>query len=277
MKILLLGAGGLLASEVEVTARSRALEVTALSHVELDITNRADVVEALGDHRPSVVVNCAAWTQVDAAEAHEDEASRINAYGAGVVASAAAQVDAAILYLSTDYVFDGAAGRPYNEGDKPNPLSAYGRSKLAGELATQRANARHYIVRTAWIYGSAGPCFPATVLDRVREGQKLRIVADQIGSPTLAAHLAGALLSLLATSRYGVHHIAGSTACSWYEFALEVVGQAGLDRAAVQPCSTAEYPRPAVRPAYSPLVAQRRDAVPLMQLGPAVAEFLKSQ
>jgi dTDP-4-dehydrorhamnose reductase len=223
----------------------------SLTRAQLDVTDRDAVRAAItGD---DVVINCAAWTDVDGAEEHEPEALRINCDGARNVAEAAGRV----IYVSTDYVFDGTKREPYLESDPVNPQTAYGRTKLAGERATAEANPRHHIVRTSWLFGPGGPNFVETILRLARERDSLRVVDDQVGKPTYTGHLAPELLELATSEKYGIHHRAGAGECSWFEFALEIVERAGLD-CSVEPCTTAEFPRPAPRPAYSVLGGEQR-------------------
>jgi dTDP-4-dehydrorhamnose reductase len=218
----------------------------SLTRAQLDITDRKAVSEAISPE--DIVINCAAWTDVDGAEEHEEEALRINGDGARNLAEAAGR----ILYVSTDYVFDGTKREPYLVTDPVNPMTAYGRTKLAGERATAEANPRHQIVRTSWVFGPGGSNFVETILRLAREREVLRVVDDQVGKPTYAGHLAPALLELAGTEDYGIHHRAGGGQCSWFEFAREIVERAGID-CEVQPCATEEFPRPAPRPAYSVL------------------------
>jgi dTDP-4-dehydrorhamnose reductase len=223
----------------------------SLTRAQLDVTDRDAVRAAItGD---DVVINCAAWTDVDGAEEHEQEALRINCAGARNLAEAAGRV----IYVSTDYVFDGTKREPYLESDPVNPQTAYGRTKLAGERATAEANPRHHIVRTSWLFGPGGPNFVETILRLTRERDSLRVVDDQVGKPTYTGHLAPELLELATSEKYGIHHRAGAGECSWFEFALEIVERAGLD-CSVEPCTTAEFPRPAPRPAYSVLGGEQR-------------------
>jgi len=243
------GAGGMLGQDVEADV--------SLTRSQLDVTDR-DAVRAVitGD---DIVINCAAWTDVDGAEDHEDEALRINRDGARNMAEAAG----AVLYVSTDYVFDGTKREPYVESDPVNPQSAYGRTKLAGERVTAEAKPRHYIVRTSWLFGPGGKNFVETMLGL---GPEVRVVDDQVGSPTFTGHLADALARLARTEDYGVHHLTASGSCSWFEFAREIFARAGSDTRAV-PCTTADFPRPAPRPAYSVLGSERGHRLPSWQEG----------
>jgi dTDP-4-dehydrorhamnose reductase len=224
----------------------------ALARAELDVADRAAVRDAIapGD----LVFNCAAWTDVDGAEEHEEEATRVNGDGARNVAEAAGTV----VYVSSDYVFDGRKREPYVESDPTRPLSAYGRSKLAGERSTAEANPRHFVVRSSWLFGPGGRNFVETMLGL---GPRVRVVDDQVGCPTFTGHLAEALVRLAATEDYGVHHMAASGSCSWYEFAREIFARAGVDTR-VKRCTTADFPRPAPRPAYSVIASERGHRLP---------------
>ena len=230
----------------------RATGAEGLTRAELDVTDAEAVGEAIGPG--DLVINCAAWTDVDGAEEHPQEAMRVNAEGAGNVARAAGTV----AYLSTDYVFDGRQREPYVESDPVGPLSSYGRSKLEGERATAGANPRHFIVRSAWLFGPDGRNFVETML---RLGPEVRVVDDQVGSPTFTVHLAEALAALVKGEDFGVHHLAASGACSWFEFAREIFALAGR-QVHLTPCKTEELRRPALRPAWSVLGSERGHRLP---------------
>jgi dTDP-4-dehydrorhamnose reductase len=220
-----------------------------LTRADLDVTDAAAVREALAG---ATVINCAAYADVDGAESHSAAAHAVNEEGARNVAEAAGRV----LYVSTDYVFDGSKRAPYVESDATAPIQEYGRSKLAGERATAEANPDHLIVRSSWLFGAAGRNFVETILDLASERDELRVVEDQVGCPTFTGHLADALLALAAGGERGLMHVAGGGSCSWFEFAREIVERAGVD-SQVQPCSSDEFPRPAHRPAYSVLASER--------------------
>lgn len=248
---------------VEAGAASGA-ECLSRGHAELDITDLPAVRQAVAATRPDVIINCAAWTDVDGAEADEAGATTVNGQGAGNVAHAAQEAGAWTIHVSSDYVFDGTGSRPYVESDQPRPLSAYGRSKLAGERAVaQAAPSDHTIVRSSWLFGAHGRCFPATILRLAAERDELAVVDDQVGSPTFTGHLARALLELCTTLPRGILHVTGQGACSWYELAREIVAQAGLD-CDVKPSTTADQRRPAPRPAYSVLGTERAADVPAL-------------
>jgi len=219
---------------------------------EFDITDPATTRTFVREKSPSVIINCAAYTAVDRAESERELAFRVNDEGARNIAGAAAEVNAALLHISTDYVFDGSKTGPYVEEDPPNPLGAYGASKLAGEEAVRETLDQHWIVRTAWLYGIHGKSFPRTILILAREGRPLRVVADQVGSPTYTVHLAWVLAKIIEHPAYGIYHAVNSGSCSWYDLACAVLRAAGIHRE-IQPVSTPEFPRPAPRPANSVL------------------------
>ena len=248
----------MLGQDASAAAIAAGHEVRACDHGELDVTNAGAVRTLLDGVKPDAVVNCAAWTDVDGAEAAEQRALGVNGPGAGTVARAADAVGAWTLHVSTDYVFDGTKTTPYVESDTVGPLSAYGRSKLAGEReVAAAAPARHTIVRSSWLFGTGGGCFPATIAKLADEREELTVVEDQIGCPTFTGHLATVLVELLAAGPVpGILHVAGGGQCSWYEFALEIVSRAGAS-CAVRPGRTAELGRPAPRPAYSVLRSER--------------------
>ena len=267
------GAGGMLGTDVVPALRKRGHEPVGLSHRELDITDDAGVDAALIEHRPDTVINCAAWTNVDGAEAHEDEASTVNDEAAALLAAAARAAGAKYVFMSTDYVFDGAKGAPYVESDPVNPLSAYGRSKLGGETSVPVANPSSFVVRSSWLFGRNGKNFVETMLGLADAEPEVLVVADQVGCPTYTPHLAGALAELVEREDYGVHHIAGRGECSWFEFAQEIFDQAGLETR-VMAATTEMLARPARRPAFSALVSERPDAIRLPPWRKGLAEYL---
>ena len=258
MRILVTGAGGMLGRDVVRAAERAGHAAIGLSRPELDVTDAAAVAERVTDERPQAVVNCAAYTDVDGAEDAPEAALRVNAEGAGLVAAAAAAAEASVLYPSSDYVFDGRKGAPYLESDEPAPLSAYGRSKLAGERATAQASPRHLVVRSSWLFGTGGRNFVETMLSLGRERGELRVVTDQVGCPTYTPHLAEAVVRLAEHGAHGTCHVAGGGACSWFEFAVEILSRAGV-AALVEPCTSEELHRPARRPPYSALGTERPD------------------
>lgn len=255
MRVLITGAGGMLGTDATALLRDRGHDVLALDRSGLDVTDPEAVDAAV--HDVEVVLNCAAWTSVDDAEGQEAAAFSLNAVAPQLLARASARSGAAIVHVSTDYVFDGAQDQPYDEDAPLDPRSAYGRTKAAGEWAVRAANPRHWVVRTAWLYGAAGQCFPKTIARLAAERDELSVVADQVGQPTWTADVAGLVETLIATQApYGTYHATSSGAASWYELAAAVVASAGAGTRVV-PTTSDRFPRPAPRPAWSVLAHGR--------------------
>jgi dTDP-4-dehydrorhamnose reductase len=273
MRLLVTGAAGMLGRDVVAAAGEAGHEAVALARADLDITDAAAVRAAVLAARPDAVINCAAWTDVDGAEEHEEEATRINGAAAGSVASAAASVGASVVQVSSDYVFDGSKGAPYVETDQTAPLSVYGRSKLAGEEAIRAANKRHFVVRSAWLFGTGGGNFVETMLRLAADHGEVLVVRDQVGSPTYTWHLAYGIVRLIEGVEYGIHHMAAAGACSWYEFAREIFDQAKVE-CKVMSATTDMLGRPAPRPAYSALTSQREHAIELPSWQDGLAAYL---
>jgi len=262
MKLLITGAAGMLGRDVMLAAVNAGHDVVGFGHAELDVTNSAAVERRLDRERPDVIINCAAWTAVDDAEASEEAAFAVNGTGAGNVAAAAAAIGASVVYVSSDYVFDGAKGEPYVESDQVAPLSAYGRTKLAGEEATMAANKRHFIVRSAWLFGIGGGNFVETMLRLAASQSEVLVVRDQVGSPTYTWHLAHGIVRLIEGLEFGIHHMAAAGYCSWYDFAREIFEQAKIE-CRVLSTTTEMFGAPAPRPPFSALVSQREHAIRL--------------
>lgn len=250
MSILLTGSGGQLG---RAFLESKTVEeLLPLTSAELDVSNLESVRQVIGSYRPRIVINCAAYTKVDQAEVEPEPAWRVNAVGPRNLAIATAEHGIPLVHVSTDYVFDGRAERPYHEYDPTGPLSVYGRTKLGGEHGVVAHNPRHYIVRTAWLYHhDPGPSgnFPLTMLRLAVHGQ-VRVVSDQYGSPTYAPHLVDAILDLIKTEAFGTYHLAGRGGTSWYELTRRLYGHMDLS-VTVTPVATTEFIRPAPRPRYS--------------------------
>lgn len=262
MKILVTGAGGMLGHDFVLAAEGSGHEVRACPRTGLDVTDAEAVRDRISVYRPDAVVNLAAWTDVDAAEDQPERAEAVNAAGAGNVASAAAEVGAKVLYVSTDYVFDGSKREPYLESDPPGPLSNYGRSKLAGEEATLFSNRRAMVARTAWTFGIGGSNFVETMLRNGEAEGRVLVVHDQVGSPTWTWHLAFGLLRLLDSDAYGIHHMAASGYCSRYDFAREIFDRAGMEVVTLSTDSST-MGRKAPRPAFSALASEYGMAIEL--------------
>ena len=252
---LVTGADGMLGRDLTDLLTAGGDQVIGLNRADLDVTDAAAVTAALTCHRPDVVVNCAAWTAVDDAQAREEEALAVNGHAVGYLASACAHGRAALVQVSTDYVFDGLADEPYAEDHPAAPRSAYGRTKLAGERAARAALPHDaYVVRTAWLYGAHGSSFVATMLARARAGSPVSVVGDQRGQPTWTADVAAQIHAMIATAApAGTYHATSSGETTWLGLAREVYALAGADLALVTPTTSAAYQRPAPRPAYSVL------------------------
>jgi dTDP-4-dehydrorhamnose reductase len=265
MRVLLTGARGQLGRELEAVFSPAGDEVASADQATFDLADRDAVLQAVGAVAPDAIVHAGAWTDVDGCEREPDRAYAVNALGTRNVAEAARACGARVCYVSTDYVFDGRADRPYHEWDATNPLSVYGRSKLAGESVLGPADT---VVRTSWVCGRHGRNFVRTILSRAVEGEALTVVDDQHGCPTFADDLAGMIRRLVVARRPGTFHVTNQGATTWYRFARDVVAAAGLDPGLVQPTTTAEMqpPRPAPRPAFSVLdnAALRLSGVPLL-------------
>ncbi|GAA4092955.1 dTDP-4-dehydrorhamnose reductase [Actinomadura miaoliensis] len=253
MSWLVIGAGGMFGTDLVHRLRAHGHEVAALTRADLDVCSPDAVRRALRGHRPATVVNCAAWTAVDDAETHEDAALAVNGTAVGAVAAACADVDATLVQISTDYVFDGRGDRPYPEDAVPAPVSAYGRTKLVGERAVLDTG-RGYVVRTAWLYGAHGSSFVRTMTRLAAERDTVQVVDDQHGQPTWTGDLAEQIIALASSDAPpGVYHGTNAGQTTWYGLAREVFTLLGLDPDRVQPTTTDRFPRPAPRPAYSVL------------------------
>ena len=277
--LLITGVHGQLGRALEKQARQRGLTVAGHDVDTLDIRDPDAVAKLVGALEPTTLINCAAFTAVDACETDEAAATAINGSAVGHLAAACNAAGARLVHLSTDYVFSGDGDRPYTESDPVAPASAYGRSKLEGERLARTAD-RHLIVRTAWLYGRGGANFVEAIRRQIYGGaSSLRVVADQVGSPTFCDDLAEALLELVDADAGGVVHAANSGSTSWHGFAVEIVRRLGAE-VAVHAVTTADYPRPAKRPAYSVLDTSRLAAVighPLPPWQDALARYLEAR
>ena len=261
MRLLVTGADGMLGWEIQRAARrvTAGVDWRVAGHTResLDVTDPEAVRHALGLISPAVVINCAAYTDVDGCESNEIEALRVNGEAPGRLAQICREAGVALVHFSTDYVFDGTSARPYTEDDPVHPLSAYGRSKLAGEEAIRASGASHLILRTQWLYGSHGKNFVDTILLRAAAGEKLRVVDDQRGAPTYARELAAAALTAIARKLRGTYHAVNGGADTWYDVARAALSLADMDPETVTPVSTEEVRRPARRPVWGVLDTTR--------------------
>jgi dTDP-4-dehydrorhamnose reductase len=277
MKVLVTGANGQLGHDL-MHIIGLAHNVIGPSSIELNVKNLDQCREWMQKFQPDVVIHAAAYTAVDQAESDEDEAYAINAYGSRNIAMAAAEVGAKLCFISTDYVFDGSANVPYKEYDNTNPCSVYGKSKRAGEQLVQSLSTRYFIVRTSWVYGQHGNNFVKTMLKLGREKSLLRVVNDQIGSPTYTVDLCHFLLQIISSEKYGIYHASNSGSCSWYDFAKAIFADSGYTTQ-VEPCTTEEFPRQAQRPKHSVmdhLSIRSNQFADLRPWREALCEFLES-
>ncbi len=264
MNILITGCNGQLGNELAKNLRDgytelgpipeelRGAQVVCVDVQEMDITDYNAIVDLVEELDLDLIINCAAYTNVNGCETDSDTAFRVNALGARNLAMAAERFGAKLIHVSTDYVFAGDGSVPYTEWDICNPQSVYGKTKYLGEEYVRDFCSRYFIVRTSWLYGYVGNNFVKTMLKLAREKGGAKVVNDQRGNPTNAADLAHHLLKLAVTEQYGIYHCTGTGECSWYDFASKIVEYAGIP-ATITPCTTEEYPTPAKRPAYSSL------------------------
>lgn len=281
MKVAVTGAGGLLGRAVKTHCTSQGDEVHAFDHHVLDITDASAVNSQLGDLKPDVVFNCAAWTDVDGCESDPNRAERANALGPQQLASTCREIDALLITVSTDYVFDGTKDGFYTQRDHPNPISVYGRSKLEGERRAQAAYARTIVVRSGYIFGVGGNNFLSTFLDRAHRGEPLKAISDMTGTPTYAPDLAARLRELALLDLPGIYQVVNSgEGVSFETFARTALADDGMDPAIVQSTTLAELNRPAPRPRNSRLRCLLSEAIgltPLRGWQAALEDFVTSQ
>ena len=255
MKALVTGAGGMLACSLIPVLERAGHEVLALGRSDADVTRLEELLRHARSFRPDWIFHLAAYTKVDDCESRHDHAYLVNGVGARNAALAASSCGAAILAVSTDYVFDGTSAVPYREYHTAAPRSVYGASKWAGEQAVRELEPRHIVVRSSWLFGHGGANFVDTILRKASSGERLRVVDDQRGSPTWTHDLAGALVRLAAVGQFGTYHVTNSGDCTWFELAAYALAAAGV-KVPLEPTDTAAYGRPATRPAYSVLSNQ---------------------
>lgn len=260
MNIAVIGCNGQLGRDLVEEASARGHIVTGLDLPAIDLSDPDSIENALDRNRPDMVINTAAYTAVDACETHSREAFLVNETGVANLARCAASHDVPLVHISTDYVFDGTAATPYREDAPPAPASVYGRSKRAGEDALIAIWEKHWIVRIAWLYGKHGTNFVKSILRAAlhagADGTPLRVVNDQYGSPTWTMSVCNQILCLAQHGAYGLYHATAQGYCTWYDFAREIIDCAGIS-VQLLPCTTAQFPRPAPRPAWSVLENRR--------------------
>ena len=267
-RVAIIGAKGLLGSDCVELLRD-AFSLVPVTRSQLDVTDRDQVLRVLGEIRPDIILNCSGFTHVDACEEDQETARLVNAVGPRWLAEAALRLDAYLIHLSTDYVFDGrkALPEPYHEEDAAAPLNVYGRTKLEGEEAVRATTPNHLIVRTGWLYGINGRSFPKAVLQQALRGRNLTVVADQFGSPTWSRTLAQQIRVLMEARTMGTVHATAQGHCTWYDFGRAIVETMAIG-VQLLPCTTKDYPRPAIRPANSILDNQRLRAMGLDRMAP---------
>jgi len=252
MKVVILGAGGQLGKEFQNFLKDKE-EVYAFSHFELDILDFEKLLKKFQEIKPDCILNCSAYTKVDKAEEEKGECLKVNVIGAKNVSYASYKVKAKVVYFSTDYIFDGEKDAPYTEFDKPNPLSTYGMTKLLGEEYTKEFNPDHLILRISWLYGIHGKNFVKTIIEKGIKEKKLRIVDDQIGSPTYTLDVVKQTWELIKKDKVGIYHSSNQGETSWFKFAKKIIEILGLKDIEITPIKTGEYPSLAKRPKYSAL------------------------
>jgi dTDP-4-dehydrorhamnose reductase len=280
-RILVIGSKGMLGRDLVEVLRSslRSDKVFGWDIDEIDITEENKTVSKIESLQPEIVINVAAYTDVDGCEVHEEKAFAINAEGMRHVALGAGRCGGKVVYLSTDYIFDGKKGKPYFEDDPPHPLNVYGRSKLKGEQYVQELVKDALVVRTQWLYGKHGNNFVASILRQAREKEVLSVVDDQVGSPTYTVDLSKAISLLVQREARGVFHVANSNFCTWYDYAQRILALSGVRGVKVLPISSKELSRPAPRPSYSVLDTQKLKREAGMTLRPwfeALKDYLSA-
>ena len=256
MYSVVIGSQGMLGKELVAVLKARSVESVYADinpgdgEIKLDITDRSAVTALIEKYKPEVIFNCSAYTNVDLAEEQEDLAAKINGSGVENIALAAKTADALLVHISTDYVFAGDNNQPYQPADATDPQGAYGRTKLLGEELIKKTGGKWQIIRTAWLFGPKGKNFVETILGFARKRDSLKVVNDQNGCPTWAPDLALCMADLAKTNQTGIFHFCNGPACTWYDLAQETIAQAGVN-CTVEPCTSAEFPRPAPRPTWS--------------------------
>lgn len=248
MKVLVTGIGGQLGHDVVRELEKRGQEVVGVGRAEMDITDEGKVREVIRTCAPDAVIHCSAYTAVDRAEEEDDLCHQVNVEGTKYIAEACAELDCKMIYISTDFVFSGEGERPWETDDEAGPINVYGKTKYEGELEVKSRLNKWFIVRISWVFGYNGNNFVKTMLRLGKENGAVKVVADQIGSPTYTRDAAVLLADLVQTEKYGVYHASNEGFCSWYEFAKEIFQAAGMDEVSVTPITSDEFPAKAKRP-----------------------------
>ena len=279
--VMVTGAAGMLGTDMCMVLRMHGIEAIEAGIVNcsvvMDITNAESIQSAIETYKPDLLINCAAYTAVDLAESEREIALLVNCTGAGLLAEACEKSGIPICTISTDYVFDGDNSGGYIETDEPNPIGAYAVSKYSGEVAVKLATTRHWIVRTSWLYGINGKCFPNTILQAAKSSRTLRVVSDQFGCPTYTVDLAEAILRIVQCAPYGLYHAAGTGSTNWYEFAKRTLELANIEYP-IERITTMDWPTPARRPANSTLIsdAMQTSGLPILRLwNVALADYVQ--
>lgn len=259
MKVLVTGYKGQLGYDVVNELEKRGHEAIGVDIEEMDITDAASVEKVITETAPEAVIHCAAYTAVDAAEENEELCRRVNAEGTEHIAKVCGRLGLKMMYISTDYVFDGQGERPWEPDDPRDPMNVYGQTKYEGELAVEKYVEKFFLVRIAWVFGVNGKNFIKTMLRLGEERGAVGVVSDQIGSPTYTYDLARLLVDMIETEQYGRYHATNEGVCSWYEFAVEIFRQAGMDQVKVTPLTTAEFGAKAIRPMNSRMSKDKLD------------------
>jgi dTDP-4-dehydrorhamnose reductase len=255
MKVLVTGADGQLGYDVVKKLKEEKIEHLGVDKKDFDLTNEQETKDFILDYAPDVIVHCAAYTDVDQAELEKKLAYQVNVEGTKFIAEAARELDAKLLYISTDYVFDGQGEEPFEVTDQPNPINYYGETKYQGEQKVKKLLDKYFIVRTSWIFGEHGDNFVKTMLELGKERDEISVVADQYGSPTYTGDLAELIVDMIKTDKYGIYHATNEGFCSWYEFSKEIFKSADID-VVVKPISNDEFKNKAERPNNSKLSKQ---------------------
>ncbi|WP_413825352.1 MULTISPECIES: dTDP-4-dehydrorhamnose reductase [unclassified Methanobrevibacter] len=274
MRILITGASGMLGHDLQRTLKNH--ELILYNSKNLDITNKNLVIEKINEMKPDILINSAAYTNVDDCETNYEEAHKVNALGPKNLATVCKDLKIPLVHISTDYVFDGKKTEPLKENDNLGPQTAYGKTKLEGEQFIQKILDEYFIIRTAWLYGCEGNNFVKTMLNLSKSHNEINVVNDQIGSPTFTYDLAKGISEIIKTDKYGVYHLTNSGSCSWYEFSKEIFKLANIN-VKVTPVTTEEFPRPAPRPKYSVLSNDKwikQGFKPLRNYKEALKEYL---